>query len=354
MKILDLNEKKAFFKVKIENADDLWYLSQLIEKNDLVSGKTERKVKLGESDERNVKIIKKPCFLEIEVEKIEFSKFQNWLRVSGRIRQGPEDVQKGSYHTFNLEPDVIVNVQKKELLKYQVQRLRESAEEKEIRVLIVVHDREDVIFAKLNSQGYDLLSEKKGEVEKKFEGSKVVGNFYEDIIKIIKEYDSRYNFHNIVVASPAFFKDDLMKLLKDDALKKKIVLATCSTADENGIKEVVKRAEIKNVLKQNRYAIEIQFVEEVLKEIMKQGAVAYGLKEVENATNMGAIKNLLVSDELIMKMREEENYEKLEAIMKNVESAGGEVHIINSEHEGGKKLNGLGGIAALLRYKVYE
>jgi protein pelota len=33
-----------------------------------------------------------------------------------------------------------------------------------------------------------------------------------------------------------------------------------------------------------------------------------------------------------------------------VENMGGSVTIINSEHEGGKKLKSLGGVAALLRY----
>ena len=38
--------------------------------------------------------------------------------------------------------------------------------------------------------------------------------------------------------------------------------------------------------------------------------------------------------------------------MKIVEKQKGEINMISHEHEGGKKLNGLGGIAAILRYRM--
>ncbi len=38
--------------------------------------------------------------------------------------------------------------------------------------------------------------------------------------------------------------------------------------------------------------------------------------------------------------------------MRTIDSMKGQVHIISSEHEGGKKLDGLGGLGALLRYKL--
>jgi protein pelota len=38
--------------------------------------------------------------------------------------------------------------------------------------------------------------------------------------------------------------------------------------------------------------------------------------------------------------------------MKLTEQNKGSINIISSEHDGGKRLNGLGGIGAVLRYKV--
>ena len=38
--------------------------------------------------------------------------------------------------------------------------------------------------------------------------------------------------------------------------------------------------------------------------------------------------------------------------MKTVDSTKGDIIIISSDHEAGKKLDGLGGIAAILRFKL--
>ena len=66
MKIIKENIKKGFITIKIEDLDDLWYLSQVIDENDFISGKTLRKIKL-ESDIRSKKIEKKPVKLKIQV-----------------------------------------------------------------------------------------------------------------------------------------------------------------------------------------------------------------------------------------------------------------------------------------------
>ena len=42
----------------------------------------------------------------------------------------------------------------------------------------------------------------------------------------------------------------------------------------------------------------------------------------------------------------------LDELMKKTEEMKGKIYLISSDHEGGKKLDGLGGIAAILRYKL--
>ena len=93
-------------------------------------------------------------------------------------------------------------------------------------------------------------------------------------------------------------------------------------------------------------------MEKLLLNISKNKLSTYGLKEVENASNMGAIELLLVTDSLLHKLREKNSFQQLEKIMKNVESSKGTVHIISSDHDAGKKLEGLSGIAAILRYEI--
>jgi len=352
MKQIYVDLKKGAAKLKIENLDDLWYLSQIIDIGDFVKGKTIRKIRIGKEGERKQAIVKKAVFLKIKIEKIEFSKTADVLRVLGVITEGPEDIQKGEHHTFNLEPNVVFTLIKERWLKYQIDRLKEACKEKISKILIVVMDREEAYFALLKKYGYDILSSIKGKVRKKAVEERSEGRFYEEIIKKIDEYVKRYSIVKVILASPAFWKEELMKELRDEELKKRILLATCNATGKNGIDEVLRRPEVKAALHEDRITKEISLVEELLTEISKNNLAVYGLKDTENAVNAGAVKALLITDSLIQKSREKGGYEKIDNMMKIVDSMKGSINIISSEHEGGKKLSGLGGIGAILRYKL--
>ena len=351
MKQIYFNLKKGEVKIKIENMDDLWCLSQVIEPGDLFKGKTIRKIKIGESDQRKVNIVKKTVFIEIRVENTEFHEYSSVLRVSGTITQGPEDIQKGSYHTFNLESGSVITIIKKQWLGFQVEKIKQASVETK-KILICILDRDNACFGLLKKQGFSLLSEIKGDVEKKADLKMKAGNFYAEVIKKLYDYAERYKIENIILASPAFWKEDLMKNIKNDEIKKKITLATCSCSGKEAIDEVLKRPEVKNVLSQQRVAKELKLVELLLEEISKNSLAVYGLKETEKAVTAGAVEKLLVTDGLIQKTRLNKTYEKIDPMMKNTESMKGTVNIIGSDHDGGKKLDGLGGIAAILRYKL--
>ncbi len=350
MKILHKNLKHETIKLQPENLDDLWYLSTIIDHGDLIKGQTVRKIKVGKEDARKPQIKKKKVFLEIKTEKIDFK--ADTLRISGTITQSPEDVPKGSYHTFNINPKDTLTITKEKWLKFQLDKLKEASEIKIPKILLIIHDREEALFALSKRKGYEFLSKIKGEVQKKAIETKIKSTFYQDIIKKIKEYTKKYKAKHIILASPAFWKEELIKQMKDEELKQKITLATCSSVDKTAINEILKRQEIQEVLKKDRIAKEIKLVEQLLQEISKNRNAAYGIKETALAVEAGAVQTLLITDSFIQKKREEGKYEEIEKIMKLADKMKGEIHIISSEHDGGKELNGLGGIAAILRYKI--
>lgn len=352
MKIIHSNLKKGEVKVKVENPDDFWYLTTIIDNGDLVKGKTIRKIKIGEKDQRSMKIIKKPVHIAIRVEKVEFSKTTSMLRVSGVVTEGPEDVPHGSHHTFNVEVDTIITIIKQKWLKFQLDRLKEASSKEIARILICILDREESYLAILKRYGYALLSHIKGRVQKKDVEEKISGSFYQEVLQKLEDYDKKYSLNQIIVASPAFWKEELMKELKNPDLKKKIIMATCSSVDKTAINEVLKRPETREALKQARSSKEARLVQELLMEISKDNLAVYGLKETENAVNAGAVKILLITDNIIQKSREENKYDKIDNMMKTVDSIKGEIHLISSENDAGKKLDGLGGIGGILRYKL--
>jgi protein pelota len=332
-----------------ESNDDLWYLSTIIEPDDVVSGRTLRKIKLGSAEKE---VVRKPVFMSIKVEKVEFSKTTNALRVLGTIIEGPEDVSKGSHHSFNIEINTKITIIKPKWLSYQLDRLKEASQAKIPKILICVFDREDAFFALMTRAGHRLLSKIKGDVAKKAVDTRPKGDFYSKIIRQLEDYTKRHKLDRIILASPAFWKEELLKVLKNEDLKKKIIQASCSSADESAIIEVLKRDETREALRLERISKEIKLVESLLKEISKGDKAAYGLKETKSAAEAGAVETLLVSDSLIMKLRQENKFEELDNIMKVVDKTKAKVVIITSDHEGGKKLDGLGGVAALLRFKL--
>jgi protein pelota len=347
MKILKKDLRHGEIKVLVDTPEDVWYLSQLIDTNDVIKGKTPRKIKPTEEAEATKRMV----FIALTVEKVEFSKTTNALRASGKIIEGPEDVPHGSYHTFAIEPGTTLSITKEHWYNYQLDRITEAAETKIPNIIICVFDREEAYFARMKRPTPELLSHIEGEVEKKRTGVKAKTSFYEEIIKQLEQYDKRYKLDFIILASPAFWKEELFKVLKNDELKKKIIQATVSSVDETAINEVLRRDEVQTALRQERTARELVLVEKLLGELAKKGAVAYGINQTEETATAGAIATLLVTDGLIQKTRQENTFQRIDSIMRSVDRQKGQVVIISSEHAGGKKIDGIGGIAALLRYK---
>ena len=349
MQIIKSDFKKGFVKLKVEDIEDLWYLSRIIDVGDLVKGKTTRKIKIGAGE--NTKTVKKTLTLKVEAEAVEFSKDGFSLRINGKIKEGPEDTPKDSYHTIPLEQGSEFILEKIKWLKYQQQKLNEAAEKK-FKYLLCLFDREEALFALTKNFGHDILTKIKGDVPKKEKKTEIKKDFQQEIIKILQTYADRYQPEKIIVASPVFYKEDLFKKISNPDLKKKIVLAACSDVNETAISEVLRRPELKNTLKSSRIRQEKFVVEELLNEINKNHLAAYGWRDVKIATDAGAANKLLLTDDFIQKKRKAGKYQELDGLMKQVDQQKCEIHILNSKNDSGRKLDGLGGIAAILRYKV--
>jgi len=344
MKKLASDLKHGIMKLRPENADDLWCLSQVIEPGDRVSGVTYRKVKIG--DEQSSKSVKKRFFLTIRTEGLSLE--EGSLRVSGTNELELDDIPKGSHHTISVEAGGAVTIQKEAWPRYQLERVSDSCKETGV-VLVCVFDREEAIFALLNKRGHKSLSRISGEVAKKGVDVKARG-FYKEIVNALEEYDKRYSPVFIVIASPAFWKEYLRAEIRDEGLKRKLVDATCSSVSEGAISEVLKRPELKKALADQRSAFEARLLDEVLAAISNDMA-AYGLEEVRSAVDAGAVSKLVVADRLITGLRAEGRFRELEGVMKRAENRHAEVHIIASD-EPVRSLMSLGGVAALLRYRL--
>jgi len=150
-----------------------------------------------------------------------------------------------------------------------------------------------------------------------------------------------------VILGPGFAKEALVTLgkEKEPELFGKAFVYHTGQSGMAGIQELMKAGMGSEVVQDSRAAQETKAVETVLEQIAKDGPVAYGPADVEKATMAGAVDTLLVLDTEVRK-------ENVEGMMTAVESGRGNVLVVSERFEAGKKLEAIGGIAALLRYKL--
>lgn len=336
MKILRRNLKKrtGWIKLKIETDNDIWHLKNVIKAGDRIRSKTLRTTIEGRE--------KKTCTLTIEVEKVNYESKR--IRTTGEIEKAPEDVEHG-YHSFNLKKGKVFDLYKEKWNDYELNRIDEALKDKDYDLLVCLIDKGEASFSTITESGI----KQKGDIEANISGKMYKTDkrnekeFYGDVIKVLKDNKDK---DAIILAGPGFENENLYNKIKDEDLKDKIYLQDTSVTGETGLQEVVKRGGVEQVLEDSRISREVQIIEEFLTELKKDsGKMTYGLEEIEQALEMGAIDKLIVLDE---KARDE----SIEKMMDQVEDRSGEVIIVHADHEAGQKFKNMGGIAAFLRYQI--
>jgi len=352
MKITYQDKKKGLMEVFPETLDDLWHLSHIIQKGDKVSSRTTRRIQDTTGDKlRNDRGVKKTFFLGIKVESVTFHIFTGKLRVMGSIVSGPEDlIPLGSHHTLEVKLNNPLKISKFHWSKWVLKRLKSAVNSSKKLSAIVLALEDDVADLGLIRQfGVEYYGPIIGNVSGKRiidkNRQKTVDEFYKTVVNSLLKFK---DVQSIVIAGPGFVKNDFYKFLegKHKEIAKKSILESTGAGGRSGIQEVLKKGTVEKLTAENRIAHEMSAIEEIFQEIaMSSSKIVYGKDQVVAGANAGAIEKLLVLDKLIRS-------ENLEKVMDLVENMAGEVMVISSEHEGGKQLESLGGLAAILRYPI--
>lgn len=346
MRILRHDQKGGSVRLRVENADDLWTLRTVIQPGDRVRGSTERKVKIGNAREEKGSVVRKRVTLAIAAEKVEYGTDVGTLRVLGSIVDGPDDVPRGEHHSFILEPGVEIAIEKEEWPGYMVAKLEEATKE-DAALLVLLFDREEAKLYGVTRRGVEELARLKGSVAKKGLDEKQARNFYQEMVALLAEHDGRGAYAHIVCGAPAFWKEYLEKELPAE-LRRKTVLTTISAVERTAIRELLGRPEVAKLLAESSTMRELAIAEEALEALGKE-RLAYGEEEIAAAVGAGNVARLLVTENEIMKRREEGRFHALETVLRRCETTRGEVHILSSDEAMGK-IDPLGGIVAVKRW----
>lgn len=352
MKIIKQDTKDGIIEVIPETLDDLWHLSHIVEVGDNASSMTTRRVQDTTGDKlRSDRGVKKTFYLGLDVENISFHLFTGKLRLTGVISRGPEDlIPLGSHHTLEVKLNVPLSIKKEKWPKWAIKRLNQAIKaSKKLSDIIVAIEDDIATLGLIRQFGLEYYGPIKGNISGKRlidkNRQKNIIQFYEKVIESIIKFDG---IQNIIVAGPGFVKNDFYDYIKNKHknLAKKVIIENTGSGGRVGIHEVIKKGTVEKLTSEHRVASEILAVNQLLEEIGKNSSkIAYGLKETKNAISMGAVERLLILDNVVAS-------HNMGDAMDMVENMKGEVIVISSEHDGGKQLESLGGMAAILRYPI--
>lgn len=345
MRILGEDPSNESVKLQVETDEDLWHLYNIVEIGDLVTASTTRREEKSADKIRAEKMEKKRMTLGIRIEKIEFSEDDLRLKLLGTIETGPQDI--GQHHTLIFENGDNMTIQKNRWRATQIERVQRAVtESKKPRIVFVSLDQDEATIAVLRQFGLKEISTvRSGRSGKQYEEKPSVDGYHGEIqskLKLLLEPNMP-----LVLLGPGFEKETLAEDLKkiDPEMYKKIHVYHTGQSGMVGINELMKAGMGSDVLRESSVGVELEAVEKLMTEIAKDGLGTYGPNEVMNAAMSGAVDKLLILDS---KVREQD----LDDIVRAVESQKGSVIIVSSQHDGGKELAALGGMGAVLRYKV--
>ena len=345
-------------KVVPQSLDDLWHLYNIIYQSDRVYAKTTREIKIQEEYARPQQGRRVTVFLGLQVERVLWDKSLNRLRVHGVICDVPEDMGRiGSHHTLNVVVDKPLTIVKSRWLKHQLDRLERASRVQTPLVILASIDDEEFAVAVLRQYGLEVKVEKRIRLPGKLEAEKreeALKGYFKEALYALRESWTSLNCP-IVILGLGFVKNGFAKYVQDVARDVAAAIADVKGVNSSGvagINEAVRSGVLTRTLKRARMTEETRLVEEVLARLGKGTTdVAYGLDEVTRATQYGAVEKLLLTDSMLRESTDERRI-TLEKIMREAEEKAGQITVVSTEHEAGAQLEGLGGIAALLRFQI--
>ena len=321
-----------------ESIDDLWHLQHLVAPGDLVFATTFRSVDAATDKIRPEKVEKRPVRLGIRAEKTEFSEHGIRLRITGMIEHG---VDAGAYHTINVETGHEISI-----IRYwrpvDLERIERAVKASVYGVIhvLTIEEGEAELF-RLRQYGPESVititagSCKGGETDTRTA-------FFDQVQNHITEISGP-----LIIAGPGFVKDDFVKYAKNrnSAPVQRAVVVETRRIGRGAVQDVIGAGTLERLIGDLQLSREVRLMDEVLLRIAQEGAVAYGRAVVASAIEYAATEEVLLADTLLRDRDMMHLVEKAERMQ-------AKVVVLSSSFEPGERLCALGGIAALLRYKL--
>jgi protein pelota len=352
-----------------------WHAFNLIRPTDLLRAPAIRRVTATESDYSSNDSKRVSTILTIRVKSIDFDSQVGQLHVSGTVAEENPYVGTGQHHTLDLELQRQFTLEKSvgwDSVSLDIVReaLRQDTED----TIPAVVMQDGMANICLITENQTVLKQRvEMSIPRKRQGAtgdqdKGLNRFYQTTLETLTRHVDIAQPRPILLASPGFTAAGFLKYIIDEATrtankavlsnKNNFLLLHSSSGHLHSLNEVLKSKEVLAKLKDTKYARETGLMDDFFAMLRKDdGRAWYGPREVEKAVENGAVGRgggVLLINNMLFRSQDIETRRRWVEVVDKAKEDGGEVRILSSEHESGTRLEGLGGIAAILTYPLED
>eukprot|EP01083_Nonionella_stella_P095059 266793_1 len=349
-----------------EHCEDMWHIYNLLTEGDSVTAVTFRKVQksnnpTGSSVTERVKVK-----VTILVENIDFDSNNSEIRVSGKNTSENRFIKLGQYHTIELAENRPFTLIKPCWDAMFLERLGNSLDARQSAEVAAIVMQPGLAHLLLVTP-YMTIRRARVEVNipRKRVGSSTRHDkgqirFFGMILDAIIQHINFEVVKCLIIASPAFLKDDFSQWLYEESRKRdlksitenrdKIILCHSSSGHTQALTEILQDPQVLLRLEDTKAAREVKLLDSFLHLMNTDPDRAfYGFDHVRKANDASAIETLLVTDDLF-RSADIKTRKQYVSLVESVKDNGGEVSVFSVMHPSGEQLNDLTGVAAILRF----
>ena len=344
VKIIDGNS----ISVKSEEPDDMVALRRAISVGDRIAGSTSREIKKERESIRPEKGQRVRIRISLESKKITLDGSLNRLRIVGTIVESDnESVVHGSHHSMQIKIGDPITITKNAGWTGAEKNLVKKHSLSGGFVLVAI-DTSECGIGKIKGTRLEILPNiYSGASGKRYKNANVnMEKFYQDITNTVISMAKKED--QIIVFGPGLTKNRTVNHMQKAGLSCKLVDGI-DAGGEDGIYVFTKSEVMREILSESKLALASRTVERIMYLASKKSSkFAMGLDDVSHACTLGAVETIIFSDGLVAG----DDEERAIKLLNDAESKGAHAIAVDSTTDIGLRVQGLGGIVALLRYSI--
>ena len=294
------------------------------------------------------------ALLVVVEQKMQFEVDAGMLRLSGVNVLASEAVKLGAHHTLEIELGRAFSVEKEEWDSVALERVNEACDPSRSAELAAVVMGEGTATVCLITDSMTVVRARVDMAiprKRKMSATahdKTLTRFYEAVLQAMLANIDFDRVKCVIVASPAFTKDQFLEYVREEAVRRHLTAVLehrglflpvhSSSGHMVALKEVLEDEALLARIRDTKASGEVVLLKEFF-DLMKNkpDTVVYGVRHVEKAMQLQAIRTLLLTDALF-RAADIATRRRYVALVDSVRRTGATVRIFSSLHVTGQRL----------------